>query len=113
MKYNAIFIYRDVINLGLINPLATGSIATVDNTNYAESPSYVDWSAMKLKRGDNIYYNKKDRDSVTGEILKTTTPTSIGVLNTEVTATRMTFAGNVGDDVYVLLFLYFLKEQVA
>ena len=100
MKYNAIFAYRDVINLGPVNPLATGSISTIDNTNYADDSNYVDWSGVKLKRGDNIYYNKKDTDSTTGRRLKTTTPTSIGVISTEPGATRLTFAGNVGDDVY-------------
>jgi hypothetical protein len=100
MKYNAVFIYRDVIALGPVNPFATGSIATIDNTNYTERPEYVDWSTAKLKRGDNIYYNKLDRDSVTDELLDTSTPTSMGVLNTEPTATRLTVADNVGDDVY-------------
>ena len=78
MKYNAVFIYRNVIALGPVNPFATGSIATIDNTNYTERPEYVDWSTAKLKRGDNIYYNKLDRDSVTGELLNTSTPTSWG-----------------------------------
>ena len=100
MKYNAIFIYRDVINLGLVNPFATPSIATMDNTNYSDDVGYIDWSAVKLKRGDNIFYNKKDTDSVTGRRLKTSTPTSIGVINTEPIATRITVAANVGDDVY-------------
>ena len=97
---NAIFIYRDVINLGPINPLATGSIATIDNTNYSDNPGYIDWSTVKLKRGDNIFYNKQDRDALTGALKKTSTPVSIGVLNTEPGATRLTFAANVGDDVY-------------
>ena len=97
---NAVFIYRDIINLGFINPLSTGSIATIDNTNYSAEPGYIDWSTVKLKRGDKIYYNKRDRDSNTNALKRTSTPTSIGVLNTEPGATRLTFADNVGDDVY-------------
>ena len=100
MKYNAVFIYRDIIALGTVNAFATGGIATIDNTNYTERPEYVDWSTAKLKRGDNIYYNKLDRDSVTGELLSTSTPTSMGALNTEPTATRLTVDANVGDDVF-------------
>tara|TARA_R100001594_G_scaffold39285_1_gene70767 strand:+ start:2048 stop:2689 length:642 start_codon:yes stop_codon:yes gene_type:complete len=100
MKYNAIFIYRDVINLGPVNPFTTPSIATMDNTNYSDNIDSIDWSAVKLKRGDNIFYNKKDTDSTTGRRLKTTTPTSIGVISTEPATTRITVGANVGDDVY-------------
>jgi hypothetical protein len=100
MKYNAIFIYRDVISVGLINPFSTPSTTALDNTNYTERPNYEDFSKLKLKRGDGIYYNKKDTDSTTGRRLKTSTPTSIGVVNTEPSSSRIQVAANVGDDVY-------------
>lgn len=99
-NYNAVFICREYINLGFINPFSSPSVPNLDNTNFTERPSYIDFSKLKLKAGDQIYYNKRLRDSVTGEKKKETTPTVIGIVNAEPTASRVVLAANVGDDVY-------------
>lgn len=99
-NYNAIFVCYESISIGFINPFSTPSTPNLDNTNFTERPSYVDFSTLKLKRGDQIYYNKRLRDSVTGEKQKQTTPTVIGVVNGEPTASRIVVDANVGQDVY-------------
>ena len=99
-NYNAIFICYESISIGFINSFSTPSTPNLDNTNFTERPSYVDFSTLKLKRGDQIYYNKRLRDSVTGEKQKQTTPTVIGIVDGEPTSSRIVCGANVGQDVY-------------
>ena len=95
------FDVNDVTAVGAftINPFSTPSTPNLDNTNFTERPSYVDFSTLKLKRGDQIYYNKRLRDSVTGEKQKQTTPTVIGIVDGEPTSSRIVCGANVGQDV--------------
>ena len=93
---NAIFQYNK--NTILLKGRFSLTGAQINQTLDADDPIYVDWSTLKLKIGDSVYYNKRDTNNK-GLIKPSFTPTQIGVISVAVTTTRVTVGTTIADSV--------------
>ena len=94
---NAIFQYNKSIIFLRGGITLTGS--QINQYTASDDPSYVDWTTLKLKIGDSVYYNKQNVGDTGLPKRGSHTATEIGVINSAVAATRVTVAATISDAV--------------
>lgn len=99
MRYNAVFVYQDIIKMGATSPITSSVATTIDNID-SDDPKYTDWTTLNIKIGDEVFYNKKDTDSVTGFRKTSFTRTSLGRISVATIAGRATFPSGLGEEPY-------------
>ena len=92
---NAIFKYnKNIIKLGKVT--LTGS--QVNQYWESDDPQYVDWTTLKLRKGDSICYNKPNKNDK-GFKVGGFTVNEIGVISSAAIAARATVATTIADSV--------------
>tara|TARA_R100001594_G_scaffold74243_1_gene108890 strand:- start:2338 stop:2973 length:636 start_codon:yes stop_codon:yes gene_type:complete len=92
---NAIFKYnKNIIKLGKVT--LTGS--QVNQYWESDDPQYVDWTTLKLRKGDSICYNKPNKNDK-GFKVGGFTVSEIGVISAATIAARATVATTIADSV--------------
>ena len=92
---NAIFKYnKNIIKLGKVT--LTGS--QVNQYWESDDTQYVDWTTLKLRKGDSICYNKPNKNDK-GFKVGGFTVSEIGVISSAAIAARATVATTIADSV--------------
>ena len=99
MRYNVTFTVKGHIEqLGKLAPFANSSATDLVQYYDSSDDKYIDFATLDIKVGDEIYFNKKEKNSF-GKFIDKQTPTKIGLVSSAVTA-RVISNTAIGEDLF-------------
>lgn len=99
MRYHVTFLkVGHIVRLGKLAPFANSSATDLVQYYDSTDSKYIDFATLDIKVGDEIYFNKKEKDKF-GKFIVSQTPVKIGAVSSAATA-RVVSNTAIGEDLF-------------